>query len=260
MQRTSASLKQLLKEREEISRQLTLFNKTAGLGALVASLAHELNQPLTVIQMNTDMIELAINAQDGQPHPHPTLDKALRSLRKANQRSATIITTLRNMFGQGRKTISVFDFNDLVQDVLFLCQPSLQRQAVDVQVQLHPQVLNFTGDKSQLQQVLLNLITNASESFSPLFQGHKIITVQTHSEHDQLVLTVTDNGSGIAPEFEAVVFELLRTNKENGMGIGLWLSKTIVDAHKGAISFTTQVNQGTQFRVTLPLTTETLFF
>jgi signal transduction histidine kinase len=132
---------------------------------------------------------------------------------------------------------------------------TLHGQAIDVQVQLHSQVFNLTGDKSQLQQVLLNLITNAIEAFPPTFQGVKKISVQTSLEDDQMVLTVADNGTGIAPEIEAVVFELLRTNKEAGMGIGLWLSKTIIDSHQGSISFTTNLNQGTRFvvRSTSPL-------
>lgn len=260
MQRTSLNLKQLLEEREEIIRQLSLFNKTAGMGALVASLAHELNQPLTVIQMNTDMIEMVLNDQDDQAIQDVSIDKAMTGLRKANQRAATIITTLRNMFGSGRKTITTFDFNELVRDVLLLCQPSLQRQSIELQVQLHPQALNITGDKSQLQQVLLNLITNASEAFPASFEGVKYIAVHTQMQADQIQLTVTDNGSGIAPEIEMMVFELLRTNKDTGMGIGLWLSKTIVESHQGQITFTTAMEKGTKFLVTLPATTEALFF
>jgi len=165
MHRTSLSMKQLLQEREEIIRQLTLFNKTAGMGALVASLAHELNQPLTVIQLNTDMIELALNDHDVELNQDASIDKAMTSLRNANQRAATIIANLRNMLGNGRKSITVFDFNELVTDVLLLCQSTLQKNHIDIQVQLNPQPLKIYGDKSQLQQVLLNLITNASEAF-----------------------------------------------------------------------------------------------
>ncbi len=260
MQRNSLSLRQLLDEREEIIRQLTLINKTAGMGALVASLAHELNQPLSVIQTNADMIDLVLKDQDGKLSHVTKIDKALTNLYKANQRAATIINTLRNMFGQGRKTVSEFDFNELVNDVLVLCQPTLHQHAIDIQVQLDSQVLNLTGDKSQLQQVFLNLITNAIEAFPPSFEGAKNITVKTHLENKQIVMSVVDNGSGIAPEIEASIFELLRTNKETGMGIGLWLSKTIVDAHQGSIHFTTRENQGTRFVVSLPLTTEVMYF
>ena len=127
MQRTSLNLKQLLEEREEIIRQLTLFNKTAGMGALVASLAHELNQPLTVIQLNADMIELVLNDQDVNLHQDASIDKAMTGLRRANQPAATIITTLRNMFRNGPRSIAVFNFNQLVNEVLLLCQPAMQK-------------------------------------------------------------------------------------------------------------------------------------
>jgi signal transduction histidine kinase len=260
IQRTSLILKQLLEEREEIIRQLTLFNKTAGMGALVASLAHELNQPLSVIQTNAGMIELVLNDHESKLDQDPRIDKAMTGLRKANHRAATIISTLRNMFGNGRKTISSFDFNELVNDVLLLCQPTFNRQDIQVQIQLHSEALIFTGDKSQLQQVLLNLITNAIEAFPATFEGLKKITIQTNIESNRIVMSVADNGVGISPEIEAVVFELLRTNKESGMGIGLWLSKTIIDSHQGNISFTTHVNQGTRFVMTLPLTLEKMFF
>ena len=259
-QRTSLVMKQLLEEREEIIRQLTLFNKTAGMGALVASLAHELNQPLSVIQTNAGMIELVLNDHESKLDQDPRIDRAMTGLRNANQRAATIISTLRNMFGQGPKTISSFDFNELVKDVILLCQPTFSRHGIQVQIQLHYEALNFTGDKSQLQQVLLNLITNAIEAFPATFEGLKNITIQTNIESNQIVMSVADSGVGISPEIEAVVFELLRTNKESGMGIGLWLSKTIIDTHQGNISFTTQVNQGTRFVVNLPLTTEKMFF
>ena len=153
IQRTSLILKQLLVEREEIIRQLTLFNKTAGMGALVASLAHELNQPLSVIQTNAGMIELVLNDHESKLDQDPRIDRAMTGLRNANQRAATIISTLRNMFGQGPKTISSIDFNELVKDVLLLCQPTFSRHGIQVQIQLHSEALNFTGDKSQLQQV-----------------------------------------------------------------------------------------------------------
>ena len=260
MHRTSVNLKKLLEEREEIIRQLTVFNKTAGMGALVASLAHELTQPLAVIQINTDMIGLVLNDHDAKLNQDTNIDKALTGLRKANQRAVTIISTLRNMFGNGRKSISIFDFNALVQDVLLLCQSTLQSHSIDLQVNLDPQTLCMTGDKSQMQQVILNLMTNASEAFPASFQGAKRISVQTQMVKSLIVLTVADNGMGIDPEIETMVFELLRTNKDTGMGIGLWLSKAIVDSHQGKINFTTALNRGTTFRVELPNNSENFFF
>ena len=260
MHRTSLNLKKLLEEREEIIRQLTVFNKTAGMGALVASLAHELTQPLAVIQLNTDMIDLVLSDHESKLNQDTSIDKAMTGLRKANMRATTIISTLRNMFGNGRKSISKFDFNELLKDVLLLCQPTLQSQSIDLKLDFHPQPLNIIGDKSQLQQVILNLITNAREAFLPTFQDEKSITIQTILEDEQLILKVSDNGCGISPEIESLVFDLLRTNKETGIGIGLWLSKTIVESHKGKIDFTTRMNFGTTFRVQLPCTNGIMCF
>lgn len=260
MQRNSLSLKQLLEEREEIIRQLSLFNKTAGMGALVASLAHELNQPLTVIQLNTEMIELVLNDNESKLNHDEKIDIAMAGLRNANQRAATIISTLRNMFGNGRKSNSEFDLNELVNDVVLLCRSTLQKKSIHLEMDLISQPLTVTGDKSQLQQVLLNLITNASEAFSQDFKDIKQIKIRTELNADQTRLTVIDNGCGISPEIQAVVFDLLRTNKDSGMGIGLWLSKTIVDSHKGTISFETAPNTGTTFIVDLPITTTSMYY
>ena len=260
MQRNSMELQKLLQEREEIIRQLTMLNKTAGMGALVASLAHELNQPLTVIQMNAEMIDLVIanNAMDS--NQTSSIHKAMTGLKKANQRAATIISTLRNMFGHGGKSISVFDINDLVKDILLLSQSTLQRHSIDLTEDLHPHALTFTGDKSQLQQVLLNLVTNACESFKADLKSPKAITVTTRTEDENIVFTISDNGCGIDPAIENSIFELLRTSKEDGMGIGLWLSKTIIESHNGTINFTSSSEMGTTFKVSLPASKEEMCF
>jgi signal transduction histidine kinase len=260
MQKNSMSLKKLLLEREEIIRQLSLFNKTAGMGALVASLAHELNQPLTVIQMNTEMIDLILSSNESQLTQHQSIDKAMIGLKKANQRAATIISSLRNMFGNGSKSVSSFNINDLVNDVLLLSTPTLNNKQIKLNLHLSAEVLNFTGDNSQLQQVLLNLITNASQSFDKAVQKEKHITIATKLENERIILTVSDNGSGIASEIELFVFELLRTNKIDGMGIGLWLSKSIVESHNGTIEFETSASNGTCFTVSLPATTQALIY
>ena len=260
MQKNSMSLKKLLLEREEIIRQLSLFNKTAGMGALVASLAHELNQPLTVIQMNTEMIDLILSSNESQLTQHQSIDKAMIGLKKANQRAATIISSLRNMFGNGSKSVSSFNINDLVNDVLLLSTPTLNNKQIKLNLHLSAEVLNFTGDNSQFQQVLLNLITNASQSFDKAAQKEKHITIATKLENERIILTVSDNGSGIASEIELYVFELLRTNKIDGMGIGLWLSKSIVESHNGTIEFETSASNGTCFTVSLPATTQALIY
>jgi signal transduction histidine kinase len=258
MRKTSIELKQLLQEREEIIRQLALFNKTAGMGALVASLAHELNQPLTAIQLNAEVIDSALVGNDTDNGV--TAKEAMRDLMNDNQRAATIIKTLRNMFGNGRKSISPFNLNDLVNEVLLLCKSKITSNHIALQLTLHPSEVIITGDKSQLQQVLLNLINNAIDAFVGNGTQQKRITVCTRLQDNIAELTVTDNGSGIAPDIAASIFELLRTNKDDGMGIGLWLSRTIVESHQGTISFETSATAGTTFRVMLPISADDLIY
>jgi signal transduction histidine kinase len=258
MRKTSMELKQLLQEREEIIRQLALFNKTAGMGALVASLAHELNQPLTAIQLNAEVIDSAL-IDDGT-NSGITAKEAMRDLMHDNQRAATIIKTLRNMFSSGRKSITPFNLNELVNEVLLICKSKITSNHIALQLMLHPRELTIAGDKSQLQQVLLNLINNAIDAFTNCGTQQKNITFCTRLQGEAAELTVTDNGSGIAPDIAASVFELLRTNKDDGMGIGLWLSRTIVESHQGTISFETSATTGTTFRVMLPISADDLIY
>jgi signal transduction histidine kinase len=260
MQHQSEQLKQVLREREEIIRQLALFNKTAGMGALVASLAHELNQPLTAIQLNAELIESAFTQGGAEALDDTTLKEAMGDLMKDNQRAATIIKTLRNMFGSGNKTLSTFDVNALLSDVVLICKARLHRNIIELVIELTPQPLYFTGDKSQLQQVFLNLITNANDALLPNQAHAKRIKVSTQLHNDKMVVHVTDNGTGIAPDIAASMFELLRTNKDEGMGVGLWLSRTIVESHQGSIDFVTSPEVGTTFKVTLPVTAEQMVF
>jgi signal transduction histidine kinase len=254
MQLNSFNLKHLLQEREEIIRQLSLFNKTAGMGALAASLAHELNQPLAVIQLNTEMLDLVLSAKEDKAQSRESLDVALSGLKKANLRASTVISTLRDMFGNGRKSNTIFNINQIVKDVLLLCEPTIHKKSIHVQLELHPGPLIFNGDKSQLQQVVLNLITNANEAITQDLERGQYISIATKQLGNQLILKVSDSGAGIAPEIQANIFELLRTDKIDGMGIGLWLSKTIVELHNGTIDFETSSEQGTSFTVMLPIT------
>jgi signal transduction histidine kinase len=105
-------------------------------------------------------------------------------LMKDNQRAANIIRTLRNMFGSGNKTLSTFEMNELVSDVVLICKARLHRNVIDLVIDLSPQPLYFTGDKSQLQQVLLNLITNANDAFLPSQAHAKRIEVRRLSAAD----------------------------------------------------------------------------
>ncbi len=248
LQRHREELQTLLTEREEIIRQLTLSNKTAGMGALVASLAHELNQPLCAIQLNAQLVERKLNS--------PEIDvggarKFLDSVIMDNRRAANIITKLRHMFEHAEESQGLIRFDDLVRDTLALVQPRALDEKVTVQVHLSSG-LKIHGDPTQLQQVILNLLNNALDALASSSVSGKQIEVITENVEGRLILHVRDNGIGIPEEMKSSVFELFKTSKAQGMGVGLWLSRTVINAHRGEIRFSSRQGEGTHFEVALP--------
>ena len=241
-------LQTLLTEREEIIRQLTLSNKTAGMGALVASLAHELNQPLCAIRLNAQLVERKLNdAEIDVQGARKFLDSVIID----NRRAANIITKLRHMFEHSDDKHGLILFDDLVRDTLALAEP----RAADEKVRIHAQLncgLKIHGDPTQLQQVVLNLLNNALDALASCSREGKLIEVRTESDDSRLLLHVRDNGGGIPEELRPSVFELFKTTKSQGMGVGLWLSRTVINAHRGDIRFSSEEGQGTHFEVMLP--------
>jgi two-component system sensor kinase FixL len=218
---------------------------------LVASLAHELNQPLTAIQLNAEFIDTALQSQ--RPLDSEDIQDAMQDLMKENQRAASIITTLRNLFGSGKKLITVFSLNALIEDVVLLCQIKLSARNIQLRLNLPTEPLEVAGDKAQMQQVVLNLMTNAIEALEGCDRANPCIDVSLTRVDTSVALTVRDPGAGIPQDVADSVFDLFRTSKDQGMGVGLWLSRTIVESHRGTIRFETRVNEGTTFTVTLPL-------
>ena len=238
----------LLNEREEIIRQLTLSNKSAGMGALVASVAHELNQPLTATLLHAELMGSHLKQAD--------LDKAmLQDLSKFivqdTQRAGDIIRKLRNLFRMGKGEFQRTDFKQLIVDVLGMTQAQLQNQQIEVKTRFATP-FDLTGDVTQLQQVVLNLINNAIDALTMLEDHPRQLTIEGEKGDGYLLLTVTDNGPGISLENQENIFSLFKTSKSEGMGVGLWLSQSIVESHGGHLSFSSVPGQGCTFSLKLP--------
>ncbi len=248
LKRHREELQSLLTEREEIIRQLTLSNKTAGMGALVASLAHELNQPLCAIRLNAQLVERKLNDTEVDVQG---ARKFLDSVIMDNRRAANIITKLRHMFEHSDKQHGLIHFDDLVRDTLALVEPRAIQENVKVTVRLESG-LKIHGDTTQLQQVILNLLNNSLDALAAKPEPVKTIEVRTENIDGRLMLHVSDNGVGIPDELQPSVFELFKTNKAQGMGVGLWLSRTVVNAHRGDLRFQSSEGKGTRFEVELP--------
>ena len=244
-------LQSLLTEREEIIRQLTLSNKTAGMGALVASLAHELNQPLCAIGLNAQLVERKLNSANVDVL---SARKFLDSVITDNRRAAGIISALRGMFENPDREQGRIKFDELIQETLVLVSPRAKDEQVSIKTTINSEAW-IEGDATQLQQVILNLLNNSLDALSSTeFKGNFIKTITIFSEINDgmIVLHVDDNGVGIPEEFHSSVFELFKTNKAYGMGVGLWLSRTVINAHGGDMRFISTPGIGTHFEVTLP--------
>jgi C4-dicarboxylate-specific signal transduction histidine kinase len=250
LSRHKNELQKLLTEREEIIRQLTLSNKTAGMGVLVASLAHELNQPLCAIRLNAQLVERKLNASDTDVEG---ARKFLDSVINDNRRAADIITRLRAMFEHQDKGEMTLDIHSLLRDTVALVQMRANEEAVSIVTEFSDQPARLQGDQAQLQQVILNLLNNAMDALAEVEREQKFIYLNTTIANGQLILHVDDNGCGIPDHLHHSVFELFKTSKAQGMGVGLWLSKTVINGHCGDIQFTSQPGEGTQFEVALPV-------
>lgn len=156
------------------------------------------------------------------------------------------------MFDSGGHKYGNVDFDELVRDTVSLVAPRAKEDEIIIRVNLNGKI-RFNRDHTQLQQAMLNLLNNAVDAFSIVDAAEKFITVQTRTEGGQLLFSVEDNGPGIAEELRQSVFELFKTTKAQGMRVGLWLSKAVVNAHDGVIIFNNATEQGTRFEVRLSL-------
>lgn len=234
----------LLREREEIIRQLTLSNKSAGMGALVASIAHEVNQPLTAMVIKTEVIDMLLQQQPEAKG----ISHLGGEIREDALKISNIVRTLRAMFAPSRGKFERLVLSDVVRDVLLIVEGRMQRLAIALKVELTDQT-PVAGDVTQLQQVILNLLNNAMEAVSGAGVVAPCITVRCERVGTHVVLSVSDNGIGMDAQHQADIFALFKTSKAKGMGVGLWLSRSIVESHGGTLSFESKSGQGSTFRV-----------
>ena len=244
----SLSTKKLLEERELLIASLLKANKTASTGALSASIAHELNQPLGASGLNIQFLQKKL--ADG--NLNPALQKEiLDSLLSDNQRAASIIRSLRSVFADEKLLSTKVDIAQLVDLVLTIARPEIAKQNIQVVLKLESD-LYVTANQGELQQVLLNLVNNAIDALKSTNHLDKRITIQGERSSSGIQVSIADNGLGIDANVQTHMFELLSTTKSSGMGIGLWLCKHIVMRHGGTISYESSPGKGATFLVSLP--------
>lgn len=227
---------------------LVWANKTAATGALSASIAHELNQPLGAVQINSEFMKLQLS--------NGTLDEALlkdlaQKIVSDNLRAGSIIQSLRSIFNEENPTANFIDLGDIVQSVLKITTPELSRRNINIKLHLGSQTIAHVN-APEIQQVILNVLNNAMQALSSAEQTDKEITIEISRQRDKVSLTISDNGPGISQERQSQIFELTMSGKRSGMGLGLWLCKQIAQRNGGTISHQDVPSGGTRLLIQLP--------
>jgi PAS domain S-box-containing protein len=244
-----------LKDAENLLREtrgeLAQVARRTMLTAMTASIAHEINQPLGAIGANgsAGLRWLA--------RTEPDLDEARTAFRQIvedSSRAAGIIANIRGMFRKDGQKKDSLNVNDLVRDVLALVKGEIERRRIVLQLELREDLPKIVGERVPLQQVLLNLIMNAVEAMSSLTDCKPLLSVKVQMyELRDVLITVTDCGTGIDPKDINRIFEAFFTTKAEGMGMGLSICRSIVEAHGGRLWVTPGMPQGSVFHVQLPI-------
>jgi len=230
--------------------ELAHVTRITTLGVLTASIAHEVNQPLLGIVTNASTC-LRMLAAD-PPNLEGARRTAERSIRDGH-RAADVIKRLRALFGKKGTTTESVDLNDAAREVIALSSSELQRSKVSLQTELAGDLPFVTGDRVQLQQVILNLLLNASDAMNQIEDRPRKLIIKTElDEAENVLLVVQDVGVGIPPDFSEKLFEAFYTTKDEGMGMGLSVSRFIIESHRGRLWATSNDGPGATFAFSIP--------
>ena len=235
----------------EVHMQLAHANRVATLGQLSASIAHEINQPLSGIITNAST-GLRMLAAD-PPNVEGARETARRTIRDGN-RAHEVIKRLRALFSKKDLTIESVDLNEATREVIALSLSEFQRDGVIWQAELADDLPRVRCDRVQLQQVILNLLRNALDAMGAVDGRLKRLIIRTAiSEPDHVTLAVQDSGPGVDPANLERIFDAFYSTKPGGLGMGLSVCRAIVEAHRGKLWATTGARHGAIFQLTLPV-------
>ena len=246
--RENQKITELLKEKERLIYSLMKVNKTAATGALSASIAHELNQPLAASALNIEF--LSAKLEKGLLNPEMG-KKVLGSLDADIQRATTIVTALRSIFNDDDLNIKEVELGNLIVKVLDIVKPELNSKDIQVQLRVDKDLL-IKAIPIEIEQVILNLFNNATDALANSEMQKRLITIDATKVGQSIHLSIADNGKGVPFEFKDQLFELLSSTKQAGMGLGLWLCKHIITRYGGTINYEDTIGSGAKFVITLP--------
>jgi len=232
----------------QLETDLAHINRVSTLGEMAASLAHEVKQPIAAARNNA---RAALNFLAKKPPDLGEVKEALACIVGDADRAGDIIDRIRAHTKKAPPRMDRFDLNEALTEVVELARSEIAKNGVAVQTRLVQEVAPVRGDRVQLQQVMLNLILNAIEAMGSV-AGPRELLISTEQRQTNGVVSVRDSGPGIGPEERQRVFEAFYTTKSNGVGIGLSICRSIIDAHGGRLWSEANEPRGATFQFTVP--------
>jgi C4-dicarboxylate-specific signal transduction histidine kinase len=239
----------------EAQAELGRVTRLSTLGALAASISHEVNQPLAAVVTNADACMMWLSGAS------PNLEEAraaVDSIAREGTRASDIVRRVRAMFTKATPERAGVPMNELIRDAAALMQQEASRNQVELQIELANDLSSVLGDRVQLQQVLVNLIQNGIEAMIAVTDRPRRLVLRAQMQSaDQLLVAVRDSGIGIDPKNDRRIFDAFFTTKAQGMGMGLAISQSIIEAHGGRLWASANSDNGATVQFTLPAESKT---
>jgi C4-dicarboxylate-specific signal transduction histidine kinase len=241
-QRVQAALQQSQMELAHVAR-------LTAMGELVASIAHEVGQPLTAIVTNGSFL---LRRLAGTATNRDELRGAAAAIVADGKRASSVISRIRTLLKKQETVMAEMDINDAIQEVVSLLSSESSRHGILMSTELAAELPRVRGDRIQLQQVMVNLIMNAVDATRAISDGPREILIRSARDGESVVVSVEDSGMGLTAEQLERIFEPFFTTKAQGIGMGLSISRSIMESHSGKLSASSRAPRGAKFEFTLP--------
>ena len=221
------------------------------MGELAASIAHELNQPLGSIVMSGDACLRWLAAE---PPNLGEARQAVEAIIRDGTRASSVLVRTRGLLRRGERVRERLDINEVIREVIALMDGELRRNGASLRTEMPRELPPVVVDRVLLQQVILNLVMNAIEAMRAVSDRARVLCIRTQEQHSgSIVVFVEDSGVGIDPEHLSRMFEAFYTTKVQGIGMGLTISRSIIEAHGGRLWAVANDERGSTFCFTLPI-------
>ena len=237
----------------QVQADLARVNRMTALGALTASIAHEVNQPIAAAAMNADALLRWLS------HDPPELEEARTAalrIAKDATRAAEIIYRIRQLFTKGTTQRELVDVNDVIREMIAMLRGEATQHAVSVRTDLALGLPRVMGDRVQLQQVVMNLMSNGIDAMKDVDGPRELAITSRRADGEQLLVSVSDTGVGLPPQQAEEIFNAFVSTKLHGTGMGLSISRSIVESHSGRLWAAANAPRGACFHLILPTKVE----